>query len=206
MIITNIEKTKKGRYSLFIQEEFLFSVHLDTYLKSKLKVGLEIGVEELEEIRLADEFLSAKQNALHILSRSSQSCGILADKLSRYYGEEAVARTIERMNELGLLNDQDYAMRFSRDCINLKKYSTTRTIQELKKRKIPPLIIEEALGQFEEDGNIDQIVTLVLKKYKSKIMDEQGLQKTIAALMRRGFRYSDIKIAMDKIEDEELYL
>ena len=206
LIITSIEKTKKGRYSLFIDGEFLFSVHPDTYLKSKLKDGQQVSIEELEEIRLADEYLSAKENALNILSRTSQSSGVLADKLSRYYGEEAVERTVTRMNELGLLNDLDYALRYSRDCVNLKKYSLTRTKQDLKRKKIPPHLIEEALAQFEEDDEPDQIVALILKKYKSKIMDHDGLQKTIAALMRRGFPYRSIKIALDKIEEEELYL
>ena len=206
MIITDITKTKKGRYSLIVDGEFLYSIHRDTYLKSNMKSGQQITIQELEEIRLADEYLSAKENALNILSHSAQSSGLLADKLSRYYGEEAVERTVVRMNELGLLDDLDYALRYSRDCVHLKKYSLTRTTQELKRRKIPPLMIEEALAQFEEEDEIDQIVSLVLKKYKAKIMDHDGLKKTIAALMRRGFSYRSIKTAMDKIEEEELYL
>lgn len=207
MTITDITKTKKGRYSLFLDGEFLFSLHLDSYLKSKIKIGQQVTVEFLEEMRLADEYLSAKENALNILARSQKSCGMLAEKLSRFYGEEAVEQTIQRMLELGLLDDLDYAQRFSRDCINLRKYSKQRTVQELKKRKIPPSIIEQALEQFdEEDGEVEQIIALILKKYKSKIMDYDGLEKTKAALARRGFSFTDIKEALTVIEEEELYL
>ncbi len=205
MTITNIEKTKKGRYSLFIDDEFVFSVHRDTLHKCHISSGKVTTTQELEHIMSTDGLISAKEQALNILSRAPQSTGNLAEKLEKYYPEDIVAQTVARMTELGLLDDTDYAMRFSRDCINLKKYSLRRTKEALMQKKIPPHIIEHALEQFDDD-QVDAIVDIVLKKYRSKIFEYDSLQKVIAALMRKGYPYHDIKAALDKIEAEELYL
>lgn len=205
MTITSIEKTKKGRYSLFVDDEFLFSIHKDTFYKSKIKIGLNLSIQELEQLRYEDECFSAKNQALDILSRSAQSSGTLKDKLSRYYSAEPVDLAVLRMQELGLVNDVDYACRLARDCVNLRGYSLQRLKQHLRSKRLPTDAIDEALAQFEEHDETDPIVDIILKKYRSKIFDRDGLQKTIAALQRRGFRYEDIKSALRKIEDEELY-
>lgn len=204
--MTDITKTKKGRYSLFVDEEFVFSIHKDSFFKTKLTVGTLLTVQELEQLRLEDELLSAKDTAMGILSRSAQSSGMLWDKLSRYYSEASVEGAIARMTELGLVDDTDYAMRLARDCINLRGYSMVRLRQELRRKKLPPNAVEAAIEQFEERDESDPIIELVLKKYRAKIFDADGLRKTIAALMRRGFSYSDIKTALNRIEEEELYL
>ncbi|MEG0853063.1 MAG: regulatory protein RecX [Angelakisella sp.] len=206
MTVTDITKTKKGRYALFVDGEFLFSIHKDSFFKTKLTTGISMTVQELEQLRLEDELLSAKEAALNVLSRAAQSSGMLREKLARYYGEEAVEGTVERMTELGLLDDVDYAKRLASDCVKLRGYSLARLRQELRRRKLPPEAIEAALEQFEERDESDPIIDIILKKYKAKIFDEEGLRKTIAALMRRGFSYSDIRTALNRIEEEELYL
>ena len=56
MTITQLQETKKGRFSVFADGEFLFSVHKDTFLlRPELAVGRQVTVETLEEIRLEDE-------------------------------------------------------------------------------------------------------------------------------------------------------
>lgn len=206
MTVTDISKTKKGRYALFADGEFLFSIHKDSFFRTKLAVGNVMTAEELEELRLEDEFISAKETALNILSRAAQSSGILREKLARYYGEEAVERTLARMAELGLLDDRDYATRFASDCVKLRGYSMQRLRQALWQKKLPPEAIEAGMAQFEDRDEIEPIIAILLKKYRAQIFDAEGLRKTIAAMQRRGFSYGNIKAALDRIEEEELYL
>ena len=81
MTVTGIEKTRRGRYALMVDGEFAFSVHRDTFLMSRLSVGLELAPRELERLRREDEDYSAVQSALEILSRAAQSTGMLREKL-----------------------------------------------------------------------------------------------------------------------------
>ena len=49
MTITQLQETKKGRFSVFANGEFLFSVHKDTFLlRPELAVGRQVTVETLE--------------------------------------------------------------------------------------------------------------------------------------------------------------
>ena len=74
MTITRLGETKKGRFSVFADGEFLFSVHKDIFLSRKeLELGREVSVELLEEIRLEDEAYSCKEKASSSRRISSKS-------------------------------------------------------------------------------------------------------------------------------------
>lgn len=205
MVVTGIEKTRRGRYALMVDGEFLFSVHQDTFLTSRLARGLEMSPQELEVLREADERYSAVQSALDVLSRSAQSTGMLRDKLLRHYGEKAAEAALGRMAELGLLDDLDYARRLSRDMVNLRGWSLRRVRQGLLQRKLDRETVDEALRQFEDEDETGPIIKIILKKYRDKIFDAGSLRKTIAALQRRGFGYDDIRAALRRIQEEELW-
>ena len=205
MTVTGIEKTRRGRYALMVDGEFAFSVHRDTFLMSRLSVGLELAPQELERLRREDEDYSAVQSALEILSRAAQSTGMLREKLLRRYGEEAAEHALCRMAQLGLLDDLDYARRLSRDMVNLRGWSLKRVRQGLLQRRLDRETVEEALSQFQKEDEICPIIDIVLKKYRERLFDAGGLRKTIAALQRRGFSYEDIRAALGRIQDEELW-
>ena len=74
--------------------------------------------------------------------------------------------------------------------------------QEMFKRKIDADIIAQCLEEIEID-NVSSIVDLILTKYQNKLSKDDGKDKVIAALMRKGFSYSDIKSAFYRIENDE---
>lgn len=202
MTITQLQETKKGRFSVFADGNFLFSVHRDTFLTcQELAVGRQVTAEALEEIRLADEELSCKEKALTLLEYSSQSAGRLAEKLLRFYPRETVDRTVARLIELGLLDDLDYGRRLAADLINLRGHSLGRVRQELYKRRLDRETIDRVM---EEIGDLDQIgpiVALVEKKYLKKLRDDRGWEKVAAALLRRGYQYDEIRDALAQVAE-----
>ncbi len=54
-----------------------------------------------------------------------------------------------------------------------------------------------------EVDSVESIITIINKKYLSKLNAENGKEKVVAALMRKGFSYGDIKSAFYRIENEE---
>ena len=105
----------------------------------------------------------------------------------------------------GLLDDLDYARRLSRDMVNLRGWSLRRVRQGLLQRKLDRETVDEALRQFEDEDETGPIIEIILKKYRDKIFDAGSLRKTIAALQRRGFGYDDIRAALRRIQEEELW-
>ena len=57
-------------------------------------------------------------------------------------------------------------------------------------------VCESVLDEFEVDPT-EQIVQLIEKKYKNKLQDEKDRRRTVAALQRMGYSWSDIKDALE---------
>ncbi len=132
MILTDITLTKKGRCALFVDGEFLFSAHPDVFYGSGWQKGREVTVEELEQLRISSEERTAKDKALDLLSYSARTGRQLYEKLARKTDPEAAAAAVARMEELGLVDDADYARRFVADKLNLKDWGLKRIVQELR--------------------------------------------------------------------------
>jgi len=150
--------------------------------------------------------IDPKEKALSLLSKRAYTERGLYDKLCKLSeDEEAVWDAILRMRELGLLDDLDYARRYSADCMNLKGYSLSRTKQALRQKGIHPDVIDEALVEHEDDDPEPVIAKAILKRYMRKISTEDGQKKAIAALMRKGFRYANIRTVIENLLDDEMY-
>ena len=147
---------------------------------------------------------AAKEKALACLTRSALSSGMLEEKLSRNFDRDLVADTVQRMIELGLINDLDYGHRLARDYFNLRGYSLRRIKQELIKRKIGKEYVAEIMAQFDNDSEYLAVIRLIEKKYQNKLMDKKDLEKTIMALQRRGFSFDSIRKALEQIKEVEL--
>lgn len=200
MTITQLQETKKGRFSVFADGQFLFSVHKDTFLlRPELAVGRRVTPETLEEIRLEDEELSCKEKALTLLEYSSHSAGRLAEKLRRFYPPETVDRVIGRLRELGLLDDLDYGRRLAADLLNLRGYSLGRVRQTLYQRRLDQETIQTVMEELADIDQVSPMVALVKKKYLPKLREPRGREKVAAALQRRGYQYDEIREALAQV-------
>ena len=114
---------------------------------------------------------------------------------------EVVADVLDRLEELGLLDDLDYARRCAADLLHLKKYSVSRVRQELRCRGVEEADIEEALQQIDSDP-LQQIREVVEKKYRSGLSDEKGRRRAVNGLQRLGYSYGQIRQVLNELEIE----
>ena len=106
------------------------------------------------------------------------------------------------MTKLRLLNDEEYARILANDLLERKNYSIKRIKQELCFHGISRDIIENTIDLLDNDP-VPRIIILIKKKYINKINDEKGRKRTVDALLRLGYSYSDIKSALNSITDFE---
>ena len=204
MIITDIERTKRGRYSVFADGEFFAALHVEIYACADLKVGEEISEERLLELKAESERKITRDKALKLLSIKDYSRKVLIEKLERYAEREICEQTADKMQELGLLDDEKYAMAIARDLHNLKGYGNMRIIKYLREKGIDGDLAKEAASQFDEEEEYEKIKTILHKKCKKSLSDRKEYEKIFAYLMRMGYNYGSIKTAMsDFMEDEE---
>lgn len=201
MQITDLHTTKKGRISVYVDGEFTFTVDQESCLMAKLKIGQEVSIEGLNELMRASQLKAAKEKALGLLSRRSYSKGQLKERLTRHTDEEAALEAVERMEEIGLVDDLDYALRFARDLYHLKHLAPARIKQELRQKGIDSEIISESLEQFDQDDNVERALSYLGRKYSS-LSDEKIRKRAFAQLQRLGYSYSEIGSAL-RLYDEE---
>lgn len=200
MRITGLEPTKKGRYALMVDGEFLFSLHRDTVLLTPwLQRDAEVTPPQLEDLRREDEVRQAKEKAMDCLSAAAQTGGMLREKLRRRYSEEAVEAAVCRMEELGLINDLDYSRRFAADAVNLRYYPKRRIAAELQRKGVSEEILSKVLAEITEETEIKTACRLLEKQYREKLCGRRERDKVKAALQRRGFGCETIRAAVNLV-------
>ncbi|MBQ3969545.1 MAG: regulatory protein RecX [Clostridia bacterium] len=201
MIITELRAAKKSLTMVYIDGEYAMKLDTATLAENGIKVGKVIDDEELRELIDKSEHRRAKEKALWLISGRDYSKKQLMDKLVRDSSEETAEEVCERMEELGLISDENYARRLAHDLIYIKKLSVRGAKYKLMEKGIDRELCEEILEEFEVDP-VEQLVEIIEKKYADKLDDEKGRRRTVAALQRMGYGWSDIKSALSEFDDD----
>lgn len=196
MLITAIEPRKKGLSALYIDGEFAMKIDTETLISNKIDVATEIDDDTLHRIIELSDVKRAKNKALWLISYRDYSKKELTEKIKLSYPEKAAIQAVERMEELGLINDESYALRYASDLINLKHLSKSAAVIKLTQKGIDRSLASEIVDEFDVDP-CEHIKTLIEKKYAKSLFDEKGRRRTVNALMRLGYHYSDIKSALN---------
>ena len=199
MKITEIRPRRKGLSALFIDGEFAMALDTQTLLEQRIDVGRELDDEELHELITLSNERRAKEKALWLISYRSHSKKELRDKIRRTCDAEAADKAVERMEELGLVNDEDFARRYAEQLLYGKRLSKRAAFYELRRKGIDQATAEEALAELDVDVH-EQIRALIEKKYR-QINDEKIRRRAVAALQRLGYGWEDIKAVLEEYAD-----
>ena len=196
MKITSIKQQLKraDRCSIYIDEQYAFSLSQNGLLESKLAVGDEISDKELADYQRKSEEGKLYDRLLNLLSIRPRSEWELRSYLKRKKTDPQLSHElIERLRAKGYVDDKDFARRWVESRRLLKPTSRRKLWQELKTKNIAEEIIAEVLAE-DETEETQVIRELIAKKRKQiKYHDEQKLMQFLA---RQGFNYGDIKEAL----------
>lgn len=204
--ITDITITKKGRYALFCDGEFAFSLDEEIYLKSHVRIGAQLSEAELDSLRAASDYNAAKSKALDYLSYRDHSEKELRGKLARKFDPDTGDKAVARMRELGLVNDEAYAEKLAEELIERKFYSKRAAAAKLYEKGVDKQIAAQALSIYDDDER-PALRAIVERKYAAKLREPAKRATVFAALARLGFRSGDIRAVLGEYaadEDEEL--
>lgn len=149
-----------------------------------------------------DPYSVALTIALAAIGRRSLSKRQLADHLQkRGTPGEVAEKTLLRLEEMGYLNDLDFARDFTDR--SKRKSSKRAIIQGLKARSIDQEIIDWVSEDLSDDDDFQLALKLASKKWRSGAADEEGMRRRIhAALMRRGFSSTTITAVFRELSGE----
>lgn len=156
-----------------------------------------------EEEEKNAEYERARKRAMYLLGYRDHSVSALREKLLNNYTEETADRVIEDMKRYGFLDDEEYAKKLAASLITVKKYGVYRAKAEMKRKGIDEATAENALSRYQSEDYSEQLVMLVRKKYSEKIQDRDDRRRTAAALVRRGYSFSQVKEAVLQVLREQ---
>lgn len=195
------KKGKQDKIHISIDSEYALTVDETYFAALGFYQGQEIDDEQYEALREKVSVRRAYNYAVSLLSRRDHSESELLFKLKQKGYENGSFEAIEKLKSQGYVDDLRFAHSFTKELIRLKGYAKGRIKQELYRKGINNEIISQVLDETEFPE--DKLTEIIERKYKRYLNDEKGVKKTVNALLRMGYSYSEIRSALKEIQDTE---
>ena len=207
-----------GRIAVQVEGESVGVLLIEDVTRLALSVGVDIDSRVVDRIAQEAAALRTYDRALRLLAARSRSIGELRRRLrAAKEPEEHVSRAIERLEAMGLLNDEDYALQVARSQMLGRGYAPRRLSQELARRGVARDVADRAIevvltddvtpGSFGAAGGVDLAETLerlARKKLRTLGALDAGARsrRLYAFLARRGYDSEDIRRVLATLEAE----
>ena len=199
MLVTAVEPRRKSLSALYIDGEFAMKLDTMTLMENHIKPGVELTDEQLHSLIQKSDARRAKERALYLITYRDHSKKELTDKIRRTCSADAAEQAAQKMEELGLVNDEEFARKYANELLH-KKHMAPRAIQyKLREKGITAETISIILEELEYN-TYEEIQAVLNKKYYGYSDDEKIKKRAFAALQRLGWGWSDIKDAMNSNE------
>ena len=198
--ITAIEKQKRGRRAnVHLDGEYALSLRLDLITMAHLAVGAELATTQRQELEAEDQRLGAIEAALRLLAAGPRSERDLRERLSRRrgYRDEAVDAAVQRMRELGYLNDAAFA----RFWVESRQAGTPRSRRalafELSRKGVDREQLETALEGVSDAEAAYDAAQRRLRALQG--VDRQTFERRLGTFLNsRGFGYGVARTAIQR--------
>ncbi|MCD8047209.1 MAG: recombination regulator RecX [Clostridiales bacterium] len=201
--VDRVEPSKhvRGRFLVFLGTGALIKVGEQELLDFGLRPSLELEGETLQRLIASSEDTSARERAARMIGARPLSKAELVDKLvAKGEGRPQAERAADRLEELGALNDGEYAKTVVRHYDRMG-YGPQKLREELYRRKIPRDCWADALAEArpEEEAAADYLAS----KCRGAASDPRSYQRQTNALRRRGFSWQAIRSVMGACPTKE---
>ncbi|HVW23145.1 MAG TPA: RecX family transcriptional regulator [Candidatus Saccharimonadales bacterium] len=196
MKITKIsQQIKRGnRYSIFVDEQYSFSLSESALLEAGLASGQELSKEQIKEFKKLSADDKLYNQALRWVAMRPRTEWEIEQYLIRKGASPPLLKIIlNKLSIIGLVDDKKFAEAFVADRRRLRPASRRKIILELKRKHVTEDTINEVVGNDSEDEHTALLAVIASKRRQSKYQDELKLMQYLA---RQGFNYGDIKSAL----------
>lgn len=199
MRITRIENSKhvQERVLVFLEEGDPLRITGHELLQFGLYPGMDLSPQLVVQLQAAGQRSEGRVKAARLASGRMMSRKELTDKLSRKgIDPDTAEETADWLESLGAVDDVAYAGVIARHYA-ASGYGPGRVRQELQKRGVSRELWDDALSQLPDSA--DAIDRFLQKKLSGRTPDRALLKKLSDALLRRGFSWSDIRPALNRL-------
>lgn len=194
MTVTKIEPVTKSKYKIYLDGQFAFVLYKGELSRYHIEEEGSFAEELYLKIRNDIVLKRAKLRAMHLLSDMGRTESQLRSKLALGgYPEDIVEEAVAYVKSFGYINDLEYARSFiegRKDKKSRKELHAALSLKGVDKELIEQAF-EECYGNEDSRAAIEAI--LQKKKYDPHTADHAQTQRILGYLVRKGFRYEDIR-------------
>lgn len=197
MKITNImqQLKRKGRYSIFVDGRYSFSLSESGLLESRLVRGQELSSVEVADWKRRSSEDKVSGNALRYAAMRLRSTWEVENYLKRKQVSPALSTIIlNKLINIHLLDDVAFARSWIANRRLLRPTSKRKLQQELRAKHLSDEVIQQAMAE-DQGSEMAVLRQLVAKKRQIPKYRDDKL-KLMQLLARQGFDYGDIKTVL----------
>jgi regulatory protein len=186
-VITGV-KERRSRTRVFVDGEFWAELDSGFVAERGFYEGTALSHEELAEARVAGERPLAMSRALHSLAFRARSSHELRERLARAgYAGQTVSEVLDRLGELGYLDDEEFARNAARDKAR-KRYGPRRIYGELRRAGVDEEVAQEVVEEeFAGRSELEEARAVVQRRYNAGERSDAQARRVHGFLMRRGY-------------------
>ena len=205
MVVTDIKDYKKGRYEVYLNDEFAFVLYKSELKEHGVKVGENLSDTKLDEIYGTVLTKRCKKRAMNLLIKGDMPEAKLRGKLlDGKYPLDVIDAAIDYVKSYHYIDDRRYAMSFitAKSSIDSKNTIRRKLIEKGVAKDIIDSCIEEYYVEDELNSTVerDLIERLIRKKCRDlSSLEYTDRQKLIASIMRKGFSFYDVESVLSNL-------
>lgn len=203
MKITKIEVQVKNpdRFSIYIDDKFAFGITDELQYKYKLKKGMVISQELMDQVLEDERQNKAINYTLHLLSYRQRSVEEVRRKLiEKEYLDHQIEYAIDSCLENNYLDDYEFASSYVRDKAKINKHGPQRIKHDLRSKGVSDSDIQAALDD-NYDNEYDIAIEIAKKQVKKYEDDDRNkkYRKLGSFLQRRGYSYDTVNTILREL-------
>jgi regulatory protein len=195
-----IQKRNKERVNVYLDGEYAFS--LAAIEAARLRKGQALTEAEISELRSRDDVNRAVDYAARFLSYRPRSTAEIRQHLTgKQLEPAAIDSAIERMTDLGYLDDRAFARFWLENRNAFKPRGPAALRYELRQKGVSDQIIAAVLEDIDVDDAAYRAAWQRAKRLRGR-SQEEFRQKLGSFLQRRGFGFGTSRDVIERIAEE----
>lgn len=198
--ITGIHESR-GLIEIYIDGARALSVRKKHFEKCALVVGDDIDIDEYMDRLAVAQFADAYETALTSLDSAERTgAELIKSLIRRGYVRPAAEAVVEKLRDIKLVDDARYAERLVGSAAK-KPVGVIHVRRKLQSKGISASTIDEAVDALDGEQQSAAALAAAQKLYKkyAALPEREARAKLSMALARRGFTWSAVESAVDKI-------
>ena len=195
MEITQVTQKSPSVWVLTLADGRSYEIDRTCVLEYALLNRLEIDDETLQEMQQTYCERHALQQALRWLNYRPYTFKAMFQRLMPIYGEATSFAVLKRLTEMGGM---------ARSAVERKGYGLRRAAEMMRQKGVPKNVIAAVLQPYEETvpERLQQILERHYAEKLSDPSDRKMVERVKAALVRKGYSFSEIQAAVQRYWEE----